>query len=65
MPINMHWQEIIIPFASAFAGAFFAYKFNTCSENKKHDEENFKQFNLLLNQNNDLYKYLFHQYIKI
>lgn len=55
MPINMHWQEIIIPFASAFAGAFFAYKFNTCSENKKHDEENFKQFNLLLNQINVLW----------
>ena len=52
MPINMHWQDIIIPFASAFAGAYFAYKFNTCSENKKHDEENFKQFNVLLNQIN-------------
>lgn len=52
MPINMHWQDIIVPFASAFAGAYFAYKFNTCSENKKHDEENFKQFNVLLNQIN-------------
>lgn len=55
MPINLNnidWQDIIIPFASAFAGAYFAYKFNTCSENKKHDEENFKQFNVLLNQIN-------------
>lgn len=55
MPINLNnidWQDIIIPFASAFAGAFFAYKFNTCSENKKLDEENFKQFNVLLNQIN-------------
>lgn len=55
MPINLNninWQDIIIPFASAFAGAFFAYKFNACSENKKHDEENFKRFNLLLNQVN-------------
>lgn len=55
MPINLNnidWQDIIIPFASAFAGAFFAYKFNTCSENKKQDGENFKQFNLLLNQVN-------------
>ena len=55
MPINLNnidWQDIIIPFASAFAGAYFAYKFNTCSENKKLDEENFKQFNVLLNQIN-------------
>lgn len=44
--------DIIIPFTSAFAGAYFAYKFNTCSENRKHDEENFKQFNVLLNQIN-------------
>ena len=44
--------DIIIPFTSAFAGAYFAYKFNTFSENKKHDEENFKQFNVLLNQIN-------------
>ncbi len=49
---NVNFQDIIIPFASAFAGAYFAYKFNTCSENKKHDEENFKQFNVLLNQIN-------------
>lgn len=55
MPINLNnidWQDIIIPFASAFAGAYFAYQFNTCSENRKHDEENFKQFNVLLNQIN-------------
>ena len=50
MPIDA--TDIIIPFASAFAGAYFAYQFNTCSENRKHDEENFKQFNVLLNQIN-------------
>lgn len=50
MPIDA--TDIIIPFASAFAGAYFAYQFNTCSENRKHNEENFKQFNVLLNQIN-------------
>lgn len=49
---NVNFQDIIIPFASAFAGAYFAYKFNTYSENKKHDEEKFKQFNVLMNQIN-------------
>ncbi len=44
--------DIIIPFACAFAGAYFAYKFNMNSENKKQDEKNFKQFNILLNQVN-------------
>ena len=52
MSINMHWQDIIIPFVSVFAGAYFAYKFNTYSENKKDNKENFKQFNLLLTQVN-------------
>ncbi len=58
MPINItniHLQDVIIPFASAFAGAYFAYKFNICSENKRQNEENFKQFNLLLNQVNVLW----------
>ena len=50
--VNIHWQDIIIPFTSAFAGAYFAYKFNTCSENKKYEEEKFKQFNVLMNQIN-------------
>lgn len=49
---DIHWQNIIVPFASVFAGAFFAYKFNSFSENRKNNESNFKQFNVLLNQIN-------------
>ena len=45
-------KDVIVPFASAFAGAYFAYNFNVCSENKKNDDEKFKQFNMLLNQIN-------------
>lgn len=48
----LNLKDVFVPFASAFAGAYFAYKFNVCSENKKCAEEQFKQFNILLNQVN-------------
>lgn len=55
MPINItdiQWQDIIVPFASAFAGAYFAYIFNVYSERKQSNETNFYLFNALLNQIN-------------
>lgn len=50
--LSLHLNDIIVPFASAFAGAYFAYQFSVCSEKKKENEEKFKQFNMLLNQIN-------------